>query len=326
MKPHYALLPAILLVLAARHRPRRALWPEVLGFAVVAAAQALVLALRYPDWFQVARCAADLYGAFHGTGWSRMLQARGMILGAAALGLQLALMTRDRAFRGSAWPLVVAAVYAWLAYLVQFKGWDYQFIPACTFTLAGLGLALAGQAAPDGRAWRLAAAGLAAVAVLQGGDTWLRRTPDTASLGKVPEALAIAGKGSSVYAFSLEVSPMFPAVSLLGLRWASRYSHLWPLPALFEAQQENSAAGRALIARYQGPLVQSVLDDFGRFRPELVVVDRHPVAAFGAGYDILAPFLADPRFAHLWSGYRLIGSFTYPGGSYGYELYVNTRQ
>jgi hypothetical protein len=327
LKPHYVPLPALLLGTAA---VRQRSWRPLLGVegacvVAVAAAETAAVLLAYPDWLQCARWARDLYGAYRIDGWSRMLGARGLPVVMAALAFQILLLWRGPALRASALPFVAAAAYAWLAYLLQFKGWSYHFLATAIIALAGQGIAVAeclNRARRVPRPWSLAAVGIAAVAVALTAEAIARRTPDLASLGKIPEALSIAGTGDYVYAFSLEVSPIFPAVQLRGLNWASRYSPLWPLPGLLRAQAANDDAGRALLARYRAPFVQSVLDDFARYQPSLVVVDRHAMPEFGAGFDILSLFLADPRFAKLWAGYSLVGSVTYPGGIYGYELYV----
>jgi hypothetical protein len=118
--------------------------------------------------------------------------------------------------------------------------------------------------------------------------------------------------GGSIFLFSSSVAPAFPAVNYAGVEWASRFSCLWLLPAVVRAQAQPEGAipeqrRRRLeaIGRY---LIDAVIDDLGRARPDLVLVPRgrQHQAFGGVEFDFLPSFERDPRFAKLWSGYLLV--------------------
>ena len=95
----------------------------------------------------------------------------------------------------------------------------------------------------------------------------------------------------------------------LGLDWGSRLPSLWPLAGLLARDHHDHGAGNARYARYAQQLRSMVADDFARYAPTVVVLDRRN-GQFGlpAGFNILDYFLIDQRFAALWQSYALIGS------------------
>ena len=108
----------------------------------------------------------------------------------------------------------------------------------------------------------------------------------------------------------------------MGLNWASRYSHLWPLMQIAQTgNRVNSQNTARLQSTYSQPLVDSVSDDFRRYRPQLVLVDRRIFAHFPQNYDILKTFVEDERFAALWRDYTRIGMAEIQPGDPQLEVY-----
>src|SRR5581483_9215682 len=145
------------------------------------------------------------------------------------------------------------------------------------------------------------------------------RLPREAALraSTIAQVFGPADPGDAVYAFATTVTPVFPTVVLLGLQWTSRYPTLWPLAGIAQAEAAGQGEG---IATYRDALVRSVVEDFGKRPPRVVLVDRRP-GQFGLppGYDVLQDFTRDPAFARLWAGYALAGA----GG--GFDIFVSDR-
>jgi hypothetical protein len=232
----------------------------------------------------------------------------------AVLALLLLLAWRSREFRSAALPFLVAAVYAWLAYLLQLKGWRYQFLAAAIplFVLLPLAWAVLWNTRPW-QGWARVAAVVAAIAGLLLAAEAVAATAQAPKVSQLPrsqigQALQIAAKGDYVYAFTTTVTPVFPTVLLLDLNWASRYPALWPLAGLAAPQGPEQPDALRQRSFYKERLVASVVDDFARYRPGIVLVDKRP-DQFGLppGYDILSFFSGAPRFDQMWSGYMKIG-------------------
>ncbi len=319
MKPHFAPLPALLFAAAAYRR--RSLAPlrstEALVLVLAALADAILVMVRYPDWFRCADWAQDLYSAYRSPQWQWVLLTPQTGLLALMAVPCLARAWADRAYRAAAWPLLLAALYSALAYMLQFKGWSYQLLPALVtmFVALGQSFLIRPAAAPGGgRAWLVAAAAacllvLAQVAVMN------RQLPKASNLAKtnlapVALGLSFAPKGGYVYVFTTNMTPAFPTVVLLDLKWASRFATLWPLAGI--AADRPEAADSA----YAQGLAQAVTEDFLRYRPDVVLVDlRDDQFGLPRHYDILGFFLRDNHFASVWRDYRQFGAVD------GYAVY-----
>lgn len=334
IKPQYALLPWLLLGLLAW---RRRSWQPMLGLEarLLAGVTAIVLAislLLYPDWLTCARWAEDLYASFSHDVWSRMLALNGMGVLACCLAFQFVVGFVNEEMSMAVLPLAVASAYSLCVAVLQAKGWQYHLLPALLFAFVGQGVALAvavsGMEVRRGRAMKasaLVAAGII-IASATSAVAAVRSTPTVGSLGLIPQALrSIATEGDPVYAFTVELPPMLPAVPMLKLQWASRYSSLWPLPALLRAERAaGTPEADRLLASYRGPFIASVREDFERFKPRIVFVDRHRLPDSPAGYDLMSFFVSDPGFAAIWRHYARIGSVTYPATVFGYDIYVRS--
>ncbi len=322
-KPHYALLPWLLLFVSAPFEPWRSRIrsPEVMTLAAVALAEALVLVLRFPGWFICARWADDLYGAYRQPSFWYQLDDSSVIASVVALALLALAVARDHAALRSLWPFLASVLYSMVIYLLQGKGWPYQFLPAMLWVFAALPLcwmpvASTSSLAVPNRARMLVIPAM--LALLAQAAIALRDAPRAADLphSLIGTTLSAARKGDAVYVFSTSVTAAFPAVVDLDLRWSSRYSALWPLAGIAEALQSPDPRSRLKLARYAQPLTNAVAADFQRYHPSIVIVDHRP-HQFGLPprFDILGFFEHDPAFLQIWNHYDLIGS------SSDYDIY-----
>jgi hypothetical protein len=319
LKPHYAPLPFLLLLLRVPGMGWRAAMTgqEAWTLAGAALAYALLVAWRFPEWFEVARWARELYHEYRGTQAARFWTTESLLPLLAALGLLLALVRWRKALAPMLAPFLLAAAYAVIAYFLQGKGWRYQLLPAALFTCGALAaLWIAPRPGPPGRrgAASLMTTGVALGSLLLVAHAWSvnRHAPRLADLpqSQIGQLLANARPGDAVYVFSTSAVPFFPSVMHLELEWASRYSPLWPLAALGRTPAKTVDAEDARRHQpYVAPFVASVAADFRRFRPDLAVVDLRP-DQFGlpGRFDFLAFFLSSPEFAQEWSHYVRVGA------------------
>lgn len=324
LKPHYALLPFVLLGITAY---RQGSWRtlarlELPVLLAVGGGIAAGVVADYPGWFTVARWTLDLYGAYGSLSWNSLLTAHAPLVAACLVGFLS--MLADRRFRDQSMPLLVAAIYACLAFLLQMKGWKYQFLPVTlfTFVVAGLafdrGLSAARRKEVHG-AIKLALSGVLAVALASEAVFQANTAKRDWLIEKDPVVRALRGDGHarSVFVFAIEMYPAFPAVVYSKLKWGSRYSTLWPLVklirALHDAGNEHNAR---LLKEYWGPFAATVAEDLGRYKPDRVLVDIRTFApALPPGNEVVSLFMNNPNFARSWRQYRRVGDV------HGYRIY-----
>jgi hypothetical protein len=317
LKPQFAGLPLLLLATRAhRWGWRESLWSlETACLVAVGTIYALWVGIFYPDWFVVATWASDLYGHLQASDPLRFAQADSFVPSVAATALLAVatFVTKGRARRHL--PAFVAAVlYAWIAFLLQGKGWRYQMLPATILSLAWIPLWIAAIQWRDVSAKARCVAALvlllpAALVALHAVQV-NREAPKLSNLARssIGEALSVLQPGDSVIAISTTVIPFFPAVTHLRLRWASRYSALWPMAALGRSAIPSDAHPQASFQRYEAPFRRSVAMDLQRFQPDLALVDlRQGQFGIAPGFDMLAYLRAAPEFARQWEAYELLG-------------------
>ena len=310
LKPPYLLLTLLLpeLWLAWRRRRLGSLWrgPALAAAAAFAAGAALLL-LAHPAYLARVLPEALEYYAALGRPLAELLAPRGIWLPLALLAWALALAGRGVMAGSVAAPFLWAAVGAALAFLLQGKGFAYQWLPVLVFALAGA-LALLTEA--RGRA-RLLALPLLLLPAWIGYLGWQQvRGGETAW----PEARALAAvlrPGERVFALNPELFPLFPAVTLAGASWLSPESHLWQLDGLYRRQPAPGEPGG-----FRPPARQDLAEAAQRRRlverflqsaPDLVAVyvgQGRPTIG-GSAFAYLDYLLADPDFAAGWRGYRL---------------------
>jgi hypothetical protein len=318
IKPHYAGLPALLLLYAAlRTQSLKPLWScETAALLVIGCANLALVLWWYPGWLTCARWATDLYGAYQRSSMSAVLAAPPFPIVATSALLVFTLAGYRRDFGRAVLPLILMSGYGILAYCFQAKGWAYQLLPSTIplFILIGLATGYSWNARHESPGTRILTACAMSVASLAAVAVAFANTPTNlprwSMLVKSPigQAFAIASPGDHVYAFSTTMVPVFPTVLSLNLQWSSRFPSLWPLAGIEWHRQHPDAEDTNALASYSTQLKQMVLADLRRDRPGVVLLDRR-VGQFGLppGYDILGFFLDDAGFRALWRDYRIIG-------------------
>jgi hypothetical protein len=121
-----------------------------------------------------------------------------------------------------------------------------------------------------------------------------------------------AQPGSGLCVLSYTIESGFPLVNYSGMRWASRFPHLWIVEAVYQDQVYAPGPLRFHSRDRMGPaeryLNDAVYEDLARYRPDLLMVLRHardlPENAIRR-VDYVGYFDRDPRIAGLLRQYRL---------------------
>lgn len=317
LKPYFLLLSlSIGLYEAIRtRRLRAALTIEHLVIALGCVGYLVVIALCYPAYLTLVVPMAHLvYGAF-GLSHMHILLVPGF---AALLLLGYLLKTagvvepRDRQIAG----ILIVAVGAFvLAYILQFKGWEYQRAPIYStlcIAVTWVFLILPREHWCDDPV-RALSRGLSSMAI--GVSTLFPLALGTYRNEAVQRFAAFLpqdpGKSSFV-AFSSQVSVAFPLANISHARSTSRYPALWLIPgaiAQLKDSQPLSSSRRFALHQVLDYARRTTVDDVLTGRPDVVFVDARLLKPyFGhASFSYLHFFDQDPRFVKFWRSYYRVG-------------------
>ncbi|MDH3700778.1 MAG: hypothetical protein OEU46_05645 [Alphaproteobacteria bacterium] len=329
IKPHFILLPAAVFAMRLlRERSWRVLLqPDVLTFLVFGIVYLASIILFYPGWIDVANMALQVYSAYD-KDWDALLQTAGTTTGLAVLILignrfsNLPLAAKSLIFH-----LGITVVVGSIVFVLQRKGWSYQFLPAKISAALLIPVFLVFHiAAAEPVKFRRPLLGYfsALCAVLigllpVGRDIWrdyhrLMRYHNA----PLTQAVRATMPGEPLFVFSADVRDAFPMVLLEKRVWASRFPSLWPIPGIVNGlAMASTAQQRERLQSLRQGMIEKTLTDFRRYRPGLVLV---PIELnkrwFETDFDFLTFYRADPAFDAVWRGYR-------PAGRAGnFEFYV----
>jgi hypothetical protein len=199
-------------------------------------------------------------------------------------------------------------VAAFISYAIQDRGFSYHAAPL-RIMLLFLAIGLVGRPAALPlrlpRLCLLAALALIAVRVAVLGlyeDQWATA---------VAKKLARYDVRGGLYTFTAHVFIGFPLANRIDGPWDSRFPCLWPVPGvqrILAAPADFTAEQVAAARRADRYVTDAVVEDFERRLPSVVIVDARKNKSYFAGvaFDYVEHFKRDPRFARLWSDYRLV--------------------
>jgi hypothetical protein len=323
IKPHFALYPvAVEAIVAWRARDLRTmLRTEVVAAVLTGAVAVAVTIVGFPDYLReiVPLVRATYYG--YDQDFLAIVMTGPVLATVVLIGAALLLAGRARGARAR--PLVrvlaAAACAGLVVYLVQKKGWRYHALPAMTFAIMALGCALIDALAADlaVRSRRslalavtvIATAGLTAMSLRDRLDDTRRRAAEVRPLVELVSQAA----PRPVLFLSTWVLYAFPVVNYGRTAWPYRYHVLHPLPGLYRAYDPHAGAAPFRRPGEMGPIearfFATVVEDVERFPPQMIFVDRNEQQAplDDLGFDFIAYFSQDPRFAHVMDGFRYAG-------------------
>lgn len=309
LKPHFLILPATftLMQIVATRSLRPAFAADNLVFGGAAVLYLASILAFFPDYLAlVVPIGRLVYGGYGGgladfLPW--LMEDYVALLVAALL---LAYLPRNAEGRFGAG--LLAATLAFTAiYLIQFKGWHYQLLPA-------LGMALIASAWTGAlllRAQRIVPLAIAMLIVYPCLLLPLMRGPHQNPVAHaMADAIGSDTEGKGVMVFASNVWAAFPMVNMTGMRWTSRYPSQWLVPgaiAGLASTPETDVDRRKALEDMAAHARKTAAEDFVKNRPDIVIVDmREEKTGFGdIPFDWLAFLKADPDFAEAWRDYRL---------------------
>jgi hypothetical protein len=321
LKPYFLLGWLAVELPLVRRRGLSILWRAENVFLFIGGLVYVIAALMLvPDYIRLAVLLGPAYGDYLAQG---RLEVFFTWLGAA---LSVWYRWRHPAATTPQAVLEAATVGFLLAAVSQLKWWPYHFIPALAF---GLTAALLPHF-PNRSGWRrpemaaailtrLIVAGLLIAAALRNADIIVRPSkPDNLAdphLYEMLEAVAKYAPKGPVMVLSTNIHSSFPLIPLSGVTWASRIPHLWPLTSIYASQwpgqtgmfQYHPASERHGVERW---LNETLLEDFQRYRPQLIFVMRpDPLINDSGGarrVDYIAYLESDARFAAILKQYAVL--------------------
>jgi hypothetical protein len=124
---------------------------------------------------------------------------------------------------------------------------------------------------------------------------------------------AHARSGDGTLILSCWLHKSFPLINETGAVWGMRYPMILQIPA-FYADGSWARGGYHPLAAMSGPerlYVDEVASDFVRSRPAVLLVDDDPPDPRLVGFDYLAYFAQEPRFARELAGYEYVARISH---------------
>ncbi|MEX0921646.1 MAG: hypothetical protein WD489_05665 [Rhodovibrionaceae bacterium] len=316
LKPHF-LLPYLLLELYLALRLRR-LWLPLRRENLIAAAVYLLAlglqALAFPAYFtEILPLVRESYGAY-AFGWFLGFGRIDVWLPCALSLAFLILAPRllPRAAAELAQILLVLALAFALLYLLQQKGWYYQFIPALAYST--LGCCLIAVCLLRARRHLLAAGGALLLPLLL---LYVSAHSLTNYWNYRAEVIALARllegqEDRSLLHLSTAMTPAIQAAVLSHARWTYSQPQLWRLPAFYQTRFNDGIAPPPRPLDAQSPseaaFFRDVIAAFTDSPPRVVSIaaSESPPALWERDFDFLAYFLQDPDFAAIWQDYEAV--------------------
>jgi len=335
LKPQHVLEIVVveLLVLIRLRSLRR--WFEPALMALVAGPVLYLLAVRIfsPLYLRdIMPLLVETYWGFNKT-WSAMAHTATKHLIAFAVAIMLfAILRRRLRIAPFIACLLAGATGALLAYVQQHKGWYYHLLTLQIFSYFAVGIIGCDIAERMWLEWG---------ARTHGGEAVHLRTPIFIGLAVLAFAIAVPLRfqhlqpmpywderevrlaaiyseyppGTAVDLLA-ETPWEWPEVLVQNKVWASRYNHLWLLPAIVRSQDPLDAdrahhLSSGKIAELSSLLRRTTAEDLAHWTPAVVVIeepccdpDLRP-ALSRIGYSgLLDWFERDPQFRDQWSHYR----------------------
>ncbi len=320
LKPHQALIPvaveSALLVLRAQRGFRLRLEPH--GILAVGLAYLIAIRLFAAVYLsQVVPVLRSTYWAIGHLTWPHLVGESVQLHILAVVTLATWVATGIRKAPTLSTLFVAAGLASTVAYYLQGTGWYYQQLPAISFfslalTFLAIDAAEKRQLTLPGWAPRAAAALCLLALGLTTHFAGYPFTPDRSFPIDTPDPSFFAGlrPGTSVATLTTTVDYTVPPAFRYRLTLAQRYPHLWMLPALLRGESGDRRIVPGRIAQLEDLQHAAMREDFARWQPRLVLVERcqdpavHCQVLEDRHDDLLAWFLRDPGFREIFSHYH----------------------
>jgi hypothetical protein len=313
LKPEETMvLIALLLVRGIKLRSVRGLVDiQLMSFAAVGICYAFTVLIAFPDYISVAQIATTVYGGYRSSTVEMLRFVR-------MLAIEIALIwglyetspfgTRMQIFGRM---ILVAALVFLVVAFNQGKVWSYHLLPTriLAATLAGFVVI---ELFPDvvrSRTWFTAPSMAILLGVVICSRIMMRQLTDLPSrheliASEFAREVASLARGRSIWVLNTEILPQFPTVPLMEAQWASRTPFQWLVPEILQLSKGDQT-DRHEAEKLRELAVTLVVQDFARYRPDVVAVPSNSIHAHTGDVNLLAFMSADDRFRKVWSTYRL---------------------
>lgn len=338
IKPqHLLIVIGIELWLAYRNGLWRSLIrPEVMGAVIATLAYFAAIVIFAPDYFtKIIFFAYRAYLGYQNATLQTLIDPR-RIAKIVALLLLYVVLRRRLAYRSFGEVFAIAGIGATIAYLIQHKGWQYQFLPAETLFLLLLLVIVADLFIQWGASLQKpplqagVAAALALISCLLVASAYypIQSAKAAAHVDEkrvvLQQAiLAAVPTGTTIAVLGPNYSTIFDYVLKYRVNWGSRFEGFWTLEAIFDAEKEADETVRrreaAQLAEVAHWTRAAAAEDLRRWKPSLVLVEicDDPTITCGTTepmreISVLPWFEEDAAFKADWSDYercREIGYF-----------------
>jgi hypothetical protein len=109
------------------------------------------------------------------------------------------------------------------------------------------------------------------------------------------------------------VYPHFPMLNYANAKLGLRFQTIWPLQGAYEECDANGPRyhSRDEMPEAERALDRAVVEDFNKYKPPLVIIDKIPGIKYcgGKDFDLLEYFLRQPGFAREMARYDLLTQF-----------------
>lgn len=319
LKPFFVVLWVLLAALRSLQQHRWRLNAEDLAIIGVGAVYIATVVVSAPEFFHVVRVFGPVYAAF------TSVRSFGTLLGnAAALwaGASLvAWVVRRDAEDTVGLVLALSVIGAFVAAILQRKGWTYHFVPAICFSvLLGL-VALASRGTTTTRVARASRA-VAACLLLLSWVPLLQRTASRFGSGvaeadepvrQLASVVARQRPARSILVLSADMTSALPWIAEVGLVNRASFPFLW-VPAVeyrtrWNGNPRTTLRDRAAMSEAERTAYDAVVSDFVRHTPDLLAVEtrvrNEHLTGYPGGFDHLVYYGRDSRFAACFMEYRL---------------------
>ncbi len=315
IKPFFLLLPLFLELFALlRLKAKSFLRPEPYVMGLIFAVYAVFIFIVYPDYLNIIVPYTD---EIYKTGFQASLSdiaSQSILPSLSLLGFIILASYRGetRKTNDLLWIFSLAIVAGMICFWVQKKGWLYQILPAISFASIGTFYILVCHY-HDLKTWlsnsgtqRISALLLLMAGLLHAFYPVSKQNYDANDRW----AQFVDGSGAeTVLILTTKLSEPFPYIMNEGLEWGSRFPIVW-MPVSIEERRNALGHSTPMLDEMEMFNRRVIAEDFDRFRPDLVFVDRRTNKPYfdDVSIDYVEYFSRHPDFAKAWESYELIGS------------------
>lgn len=300
IKPHYGLIPTVLILHRAYTQKRITVFKDVdfIALACGVLAYAALLWFYFPDFLQVV--LPDVI-ALYPTDNTAFVLYRAAYNGLLVICALLFCLIIGR-ISWLPYFFMGLALLALVPFIVQMRGYHYQLLPAITLFWCGLGLC--------GKEWltrymspllavMLVSFSLMGVAFFSTPSRFTNVAAAQYPQLPLSRALENCPAPCRFMVVNNHIEITHQTALYTGKEWASRFPSPWFVPALYELQNTDQAKFLTLRAKY----ARMMAEDLEHYKPQTIMFAEFPLTP-QQPFDLLGLFADEPPFQQALSAYQ----------------------